>query len=118
MEGTDDIPSSNGSHLPSVPSSLDNAVSNWVIEGVPLFEEMMAELHRTNRISDPMGQLLIFSVVGGYIHHFSSEWSVSHDIDIAHTSALTQVMNNPAVGQTVERFMSNQVTDVVGGMVE
>ena len=118
MEGTDDLPPSDGSHFQeSVPSSLDNAISNWVHEGVPLFEKMMSELHQSNRIGDPMGQLMIFSVVGGYIHHFSNEWNVSQNLDSCHAVAISQVMNNPAVGQTVEKFMSNQVTDAVGGML-
>ena len=102
----------------STPSTLDIAIGDWVTQGVPLFEKMMGELHQSKKMGDPMGQLMIFSVVGGYIHHFSNEWKVSQNLDSCHAVAISQVMNNPAVGQTVEKFMSNQVTDVVGGMID
>ena len=118
MEDTGDTHTSNGSHLPPVSSALGLAMSDWVMEGTPFFERMMQTLHQSGRVSDPMGQLLIFSVIGGYIHHFGTEWKISQDIDTSHASAMSKVMQNPAVGQTVEKFMSNQVTDVVGGMLD
>lgn len=118
MEGTERKAPSASFDSYSVPSTLDSAIGDWVMQGAPLFEKMMSELHLSNKINDAMSQLMIFSVVGGYIHHFSNEWKVSQNLDSSHAVAISQVMNNPAVGQTVERFMSNQVTDVVGGMLD
>tara|TARA_R110002110_G_scaffold312210_2_gene525601 strand:+ start:27 stop:380 length:354 start_codon:yes stop_codon:yes gene_type:complete len=115
-DSEDTSPSS--AHLSSLSPQLTDAILGWVLDGQPHLEKLLSSLHDENIIHEPLIQTMIFSIVGGYSHHFSASLIDTQDIEQAHHHALSAVMSNPNVAKMTESILQAQVTQAVRGVVE
>jgi len=93
--------------------NLTELISTWVIEGLPIFENLMTGLFKEGVIKDPTQQLLFFNVIGGFNHHFGEAWKLDFDLEESTSIAMTKMMSNPAIGKMIESFMQSQVENNV-----
>jgi len=93
--------------------NLTELISDWVMEGLPIFEKLMTGLFKEGVIKDPTQQLLFFNVIGGFNHHFGEAWKLDFNLEESTSIAMTKMMSNPAVGKMIETFMQKQVEDNV-----
>lgn len=107
-----DVSEIEGSQVVASPY-LTELISNWVMEGLPIFEKLMEGLFKEGVIKDPTQQLLLFNVIGGFNHHFGEAWKLEFDLQDSTTIAISKMMANPAIGKMVESFMQNQVEENV-----
>ena len=101
-----------GSSVVTSPN-LTELISDWVTEGLPIFEKLMTGLFKEGIIKDPTQQLLLFNVIGGFNHHFGEAWKLDFNLEESTSIAMTKMMSNPAVGKMIETFMQKQVEDNV-----
>ena len=99
------------------PSSLDIALTNWVVMGQGLLNDVLFEMSKGQLVKDEMMKTLIFSVVGGYTFHFSKSWKTDNDYQLAHSQAITKLMSQPQITSMIEGFMQNKISTKVEEMV-
>ena len=107
-----------GSHAsPPVASStpLLDAMSEWRTYGLPHFVRMMSALHDEGIISDPIMKTVAFKIVGGYIYRLTEQFD--GDFSIAHVTAVSSIMADPAVSALMERALAQSVDNAVEGLV-
>jgi hypothetical protein len=116
-DSEDTSPSS--AHMSLLSPQLTEAILDWVVNGQPHLEKLLSSLHNENIIKEPLIQTMIFSIVGGYSHHFSASLIYdTQDIEQAHHHALSAVMSNPNVAKMTETILQTQVTKAVRGVIE
>tara|TARA_R110002020_G_scaffold120031_3_gene273513 strand:+ start:2185 stop:2535 length:351 start_codon:yes stop_codon:yes gene_type:complete len=98
--------------------TLTDAILGWTLEGQPHLEKLLSALHNDNIITEPLIQTFIFSVLGGYSHHFTSSLIDTQDIEQAHHHAMAAVMTNPNVSKMTESLLQQQITNAVKEVVE
>lgn len=119
MGDSDDSPSSSdGAQGLRLSPALTDAILGWVLDGQPHLEKLLSALHEENVIIEPIVQTMIFSIMGGYSHHFSACLIDTEDIEQAHYHALGAVMQNPHVTKMTETIIQSQVSQAVKGVIE
>jgi hypothetical protein len=96
-----------------VSSTLTELITDWVMEGLPVFEKLMTGLFNEGVIKDPTQQLLFFNVIGGFNHHFGEAWKLDFNLEESTSIAMSKMMANPAIGKMIESFMQSQVENNV-----
>lgn len=116
--GEDSVTPFVGSSSTESLSSLIEAVTSWVKDGQPIFNNLLNELHQADITLDPMIETFVFSIVGGYTFNFSKAMHDGMSITESHAHSMTLLMQNPRVTQMTEQWLQQHVESQISKVVE